>query len=65
MRIGHPAYAYGLNGVTAPTIWSVNLVDPARIRADAAAIRRAGAQFVLVRLHLGTETDALGSRSRR
>jgi poly-gamma-glutamate capsule biosynthesis protein CapA/YwtB (metallophosphatase superfamily) len=53
--IGHLAYAYGLNGFTAPTPWSVNLIDPARIRADAAAIRRAGAQFVVVSLHFGTE----------
>jgi Bacterial capsule synthesis protein PGA_cap len=55
VRIGHLAYAYGLNGFTAPTPWSVNLIDPARIRADAAAIRRAGAQFVVVSLHFGTE----------
>ena len=40
VRIGHLAYAYGLNGFSAPTPWSVNLIDPARIRADAAAIRR-------------------------
>ena len=53
VRIGHLAYAYGLNGFTAPTPWSVNLIDPARIRADAAAIRRAGAQFVVVSLHFG------------
>jgi poly-gamma-glutamate synthesis protein (capsule biosynthesis protein) len=55
VRIGHLAFAYGLNGFTAPTPWSVNLIDPARIRADAAAIRRAGAQFVVVSLHFGTE----------
>jgi poly-gamma-glutamate capsule biosynthesis protein CapA/YwtB (metallophosphatase superfamily) len=55
VRIGHLAYAYGLNGFSPPTPWSVNLIDPARIRADAAAIRRAGAQFVLVSLHFGTE----------
>jgi hypothetical protein len=55
VRIGHLAYAYGLNGFTAPTPWSVNLIDPTRIRADAAAIRRAGAQIVVVSLHFGTE----------
>jgi poly-gamma-glutamate capsule biosynthesis protein CapA/YwtB (metallophosphatase superfamily) len=57
VRIGHLAYAYGLNGIPAPTPWSVNLIDPARIRADAAAIRAAGAQFVVVSLHFGTEKD--------
>ncbi len=57
VRIGHLAYAYGLNGIPAPAPWSVNLIDPARIRADAAAIRAAGAQFVMVSLHFGTEKD--------
>ena len=57
VHIGHLAYAYGLNGIPAPTPWAVNLIDPARIRADAAAIRAAGAQFVVVSLHFGTEKD--------
>jgi hypothetical protein len=57
VRVGHLAYTYGLNGIPAPTPWAVNLIDPARIRADAAAIRRAGAQFVVVSLHFGTEKD--------
>jgi hypothetical protein len=63
--IGHLAYAYGLNGFTAPTPWSVNLIDPARIRADAAAIRRAGARFVVVSLHFGTEKDQTPSAYQR
>ena len=57
LRIGHLAYTYGLNGIPAPTPWSVNLIDPARIRTDAAAIRAAGARFVVVSLHFGTEKD--------
>jgi poly-gamma-glutamate capsule biosynthesis protein CapA/YwtB (metallophosphatase superfamily) len=57
VHIGHLAYAYGLNGIPAPTPWAVNIIDPARIRADAAAIRAAGAQFVVVSLHFGTEKD--------
>jgi Bacterial capsule synthesis protein PGA_cap len=55
LRVGHLAYAFGTNGITPPTPWSVNLIDPARIRADAARIRAAGAQFVVVSLHFGTE----------
>jgi poly-gamma-glutamate capsule biosynthesis protein CapA/YwtB (metallophosphatase superfamily) len=55
LRIGHLAYAYGLNGIQPPTPWTVNLIDPARIRADARRIRAAGAQFVLVSLHFGNE----------
>jgi hypothetical protein len=57
VHIGHLAYAYGLNGIPAPTPWAVNLIDPAGSRADAAAIRAAGAQFVVVSLHFGTEKD--------
>ena len=55
IRIGHLAYAYGLNGRSAPNSWAVNLIDPARIRSDARRIRQAGAQFVVVSLHFGTE----------
>lgn len=55
LRIGHLAYAYGLNGIQPPTPWTVHLIDPARIRADAHRIRAAGAQFVLVSLHFGIE----------
>jgi poly-gamma-glutamate synthesis protein (capsule biosynthesis protein) len=65
VRVGHLAYAYGLNGFRAPTPWSVNLIDPARIRADAAAIRRAGARFVVVSLHFGTEKDQTPSAYQR
>jgi poly-gamma-glutamate capsule biosynthesis protein CapA/YwtB (metallophosphatase superfamily) len=57
VRIGHLAYTYGLNGIPAPTPWAVNLIDPARIRADAAAIRAGGAAFVVVSLHFGTEKE--------
>jgi poly-gamma-glutamate capsule biosynthesis protein CapA/YwtB (metallophosphatase superfamily) len=57
VRVGHLAYAYGLNGIQSPTPWTVNLIDPARIRADARRIRAAGAQFVVVSLHFGTEKD--------
>ena len=55
VRIGHSSYTYGTNGITPPTLWSVNLIDPARIRADAARLRAAGADFVVVSLHFGQE----------
>lgn len=57
VRIGHSAYTYGTNGIAPPSPWSVNLIDPARIRADAARLRRAGAEFVVVSLHFGEEKD--------
>ena len=55
VRIGHSSYTYGTNGIAPPSRWSVNLIDPARIRADAGRLRRAGADFVVVSLHFGTE----------
>src|SRR5439155_19532377 len=61
----HLAYAYGLNGIIPPTRWTVNLIDPARIRADARRIRAAGAQFVIVSLHFGIEQDKTPSAYQR
>jgi poly-gamma-glutamate synthesis protein (capsule biosynthesis protein) len=55
VRIGHSSYTYGTNGISPPTRWAVNLIDPARIRADAARLRAAGADFVVVSLHFGDE----------
>jgi poly-gamma-glutamate capsule biosynthesis protein CapA/YwtB (metallophosphatase superfamily) len=65
VRIGHLAYTFGLNGITPPTSWAVNLIDPARIRADAARIRAAGAQFVVVSLHMGEEKNQQPSAYQR
>jgi poly-gamma-glutamate capsule biosynthesis protein CapA/YwtB (metallophosphatase superfamily) len=61
LRIGHLAYTYGLNGIQPPNPWTVHLIDPAQIRADAHRIRAAGAQFVLVSLHWGIEKQQLPS----
>jgi poly-gamma-glutamate synthesis protein (capsule biosynthesis protein) len=65
VRIGHSSYAYGTNGIAAPTRWAVNLIEPARIRADAARLRAAGADFVVVSLHFGTEKDQTPSAYQR
>jgi poly-gamma-glutamate capsule biosynthesis protein CapA/YwtB (metallophosphatase superfamily) len=65
VRIGHLAYTFGLNGITPPAPWAVNLIDPARIRADAARIRAAGAQFVVVSLHMGEEKQQQPSAFQR
>ena len=61
VHVGHLAYTFGLNGLPSPSPWAVNLIDPAQIRADAAAIRAAGAQIVVVSLHFGTEKDPVPS----
>lgn len=66
VKVGHLAYTFALNtgtGVTAP--YMVNLIDPARIRADAHRLRLAGADIVIVSLHMGTERVALPSAYQR
>ena len=54
-RVALLSYAYGLNGLRPDQPWRVNLIDAARIRDDARAARRAGADVVVVALHWGTE----------
>ncbi|WP_345575169.1 CapA family protein [Streptomyces prasinosporus] len=56
-RVAHLAYTYGTGDLPLPPDrpWAVNLVEEARIVADARAARRAGADVVVVSLHWGTE----------
>jgi poly-gamma-glutamate synthesis protein (capsule biosynthesis protein) len=65
VRIGHSSYTYGTNGIAPPSRWAVNLLDPARVRADAARLRAAGADFVVVSLHFGDEKVAEPSAYQR
>ncbi|MET7683208.1 CapA family protein [Streptomyces sp. NPDC005423] len=55
-NVAHLAYTDSLNGLALPPgePWAVDLIDPARILADARAARRAGADVVVVSLHWGT-----------
>ena len=55
-KVAHLAYTADTNGVPLPPAepWAVNLVDPARVLADARAARRAGADVVVVSLRWGT-----------
>jgi poly-gamma-glutamate capsule biosynthesis protein CapA/YwtB (metallophosphatase superfamily) len=53
--VAHLSYTYGLNGVSAPTPWSVNLISVPRVLADARRARDSGATFVVVSLHWGQE----------
>jgi hypothetical protein len=55
VRIAFVAYTYGTNGLPIPHPWSVNLISPDRIRADASRARRGGADLVIVNFHWGTE----------
>lgn len=56
-RVAHLAYTRGTDGLPLPPDlpWAVNLIDEARIIADARAARRAGADVVVVSLHWGAE----------
>lgn len=59
VRLSHLAYTYGLNGLVLPADqpWRVRLLDPDRIIADARLARSRGAEYVVVSLHWGNETD--------
>ncbi|WP_246568506.1 CapA family protein [Streptomyces flaveus] len=56
-KVAHLAYTYGTNGIPLPEdrSWSVNLIDRDKILADARAVRKAGADVVVLSLHWGTE----------
>jgi hypothetical protein len=56
-EVAHLSCTYGTNGIPLPSKrpWSVNLLDPERVIADARAARRAGADVVVVSVHWGTE----------
>lgn len=57
ITIAHLSATYGLNGFVLPADepYLVDLIDPAEIATEAAAARRAGADFVVVSLHWGNE----------
>lgn len=57
IAIAHLSYTYGYNGLPTPKgeSWRSNLIDPARIIADALDARARGAQVVIVSLHWGAE----------
>jgi poly-gamma-glutamate synthesis protein (capsule biosynthesis protein) len=56
-KVAHLAYTYDTNGIPLPDgqPWTVNLIDEAKVLADARAAREAGADVVVVSLHWGTE----------
>lgn len=54
IKIAFLAYAYGSN-LAPPHPWSVNLISPEKITADAGRARKLGADLVLVNLHWGEE----------
>lgn len=57
VTVAHLSYTYGTNGMPVPAAqpWLVNPLSVGRVLADAHAAKAAGAQFVIVSLHWGTE----------
>lgn len=55
VKVALLAYTDSTNGIPLPNPWSVNLLDPIRIKSDAERAKDAGAQVVIVNLHWGAE----------
>lgn len=57
IKFGILAYTYGTNGMPIPAgkPYVINMIDPALMKRDVAAARKAGAEVVVVSVHFGTE----------
>jgi len=57
VKIGHLSWAMHFNGLEPPPgkPWLANRIDVAKIKAAAAATRKAGAQIIVLSAHWGTE----------
>jgi len=60
VRVGHLAYSMDTNGIPIPAgkPWIINLNDPDKMLADAAALKAAGAEIVVMSVHWGAEYQA-------
>ena len=60
IRLAFLSYTFSLNGLTLPNdrTWMVNMIDAGKILSDAQSAKTAGAEFVIVALHWGTEYQA-------
>ena len=67
LRLAFLSYTFSLNGLTLPADrkWMVNMIDSARMLADARAAKAAGAAFVAVSVHWGTEYQAEPNEQQR
>jgi poly-gamma-glutamate synthesis protein (capsule biosynthesis protein) len=65
--VAHLSYTFSFNGVHVPEsdLWRSNLIDPARIIADATAERAVGAEYVIVSLHFGREGSSTPNDQQR
>jgi poly-gamma-glutamate synthesis protein (capsule biosynthesis protein) len=60
VSVGHLAYSMDTNGIPIPVgkEWVINLNDPDKMLADAAALKAAGAEIVVMSVHWGAEYQA-------
>lgn len=67
IAIGHLSYTYGLNGLRLPPdrLWSVDVIAPGVIEAEARAARDAGAEFVVVSIQWGWEYTSRPNAAQR
>ena len=64
IKFTHLSYTYGYNGLKTPKgeEWRSALIDPDRVIADARKAREAGAEFVVVSFHWGSQTAVSDSQ---
>ncbi|REJ18593.1 MAG: capsular biosynthesis protein [Paenibacillaceae bacterium] len=67
IRIGLLAYTYGTNGIPVPEDkpWLVALIDEERIIRDIAALREAGADYIVIALHFGVEYQTMPNNEQK
>jgi poly-gamma-glutamate synthesis protein (capsule biosynthesis protein) len=64
LKFTHLSYTYGYNGLKTPKgeEWRSALIDPDRVIADARKAREAGAEFVVLSFHWGSQTAVSDSQ---
>ena len=67
VTVAHLSYTFSYNGIHIPEEhqWRSHLIDTDRMIADAAAARAAGAEYVIVSVHAGTEGSAVPNEQQR
>lgn len=67
VAIAHLSYTFSYNGIYVPEEhrWRSHLIDTAQMVADAAAVRAAGAEYVIVSVHAGSEGSATPNDQQR
>lgn len=55
IKVGFLNYTYGTNGITAKSGAEVSLIDEAKMKAEIAETRSAGAELIVVCMHWGVE----------